>query len=129
MLGEVTEWNLRDFLVVTKALSDETRVRALLALRDGELCLCQIIELLALAPSTISKHMSVLHQAGLVERNKKGRWHYYRLADATASPVVRKALDWAVDQLGDDDRIRRDRLTLKQVRARSLEELSACYRT
>lgn len=46
---------MRTFIAITKALSDETRVRAMLSLRDGELCLCQIVELLALSPSTISE--------------------------------------------------------------------------
>ena len=53
---------MRDFLAVTKALADETRVRLLLALRDHELCLCQLVELVALASSTVSKHMSILRQ-------------------------------------------------------------------
>jgi DNA-binding transcriptional ArsR family regulator len=64
---------VRDFLSITKALSDEARVRALLAVKDGELCLCQIIHLLRLAPSTVSKHMSILVQAGLLECRKERR--------------------------------------------------------
>jgi len=50
-------------------------------LSGGELCACQIIEMLGLAPSTVSKHMSILRQAGLVETRKEGRWIYYRLAE------------------------------------------------
>ena len=46
--------SMREFLNITKALADENRVRTLLALRQGELCVCQITELLALAPSTVS---------------------------------------------------------------------------
>lgn len=85
---------MRDFLAITKALSDTNRVRVLLALRRGELCVCQITELLGLAPSTISKHLSVLHQAGLVNSRKDERWVYYRLAGKGAPVVVREALDW-----------------------------------
>jgi len=48
-----------------KALGDETRIRAVLALRDNELCVCQIVELLELAPSTVSKHLQILKEAGL----------------------------------------------------------------
>jgi len=72
---------MREILSITKALGDETRVRALLSVKDGELCLCQIIEVLGLAPSTVSKHMNVLQQAGLVQRRKRGKWHFYRLAE------------------------------------------------
>ena len=77
---------MKQFLDITSALSDETRLRALLSLREGELCLCQIIEILTLAPSTVSKHMSVLREAGLVTARKDGRWQYYQLAETTASP-------------------------------------------
>ena len=65
---------MRAFLAIAKALADENRARALMALGGGELCLCQIIEVLGMSPSTVSKHMSILHQAGLVERRKDGRW-------------------------------------------------------
>ena len=68
---------MRDFMNITKALADETRVRILMALRDGELCVCQITELFGMAPSTISKHLSILFQAGLVESRKTERWVYY----------------------------------------------------
>lgn len=72
---------MRELLAVTKALSDPNRVRALMALQAGELCVCQVIELLGLAPSTVSKHMAVLCQARLVETRKEGRWVFYRLGE------------------------------------------------
>ena len=72
------------------ALEEMGTTNALLALRDGELCLCHVVGLLELAPSTVSKHLELLGQAWLVERRKEGRWCYFRLAarspDPTASP-------------------------------------------
>ena len=65
---------MNELLNITRALADESRVRALLALRQGELCVCQLTELFGAAPSTVSKHLSVLYQAGLVESRKEGRW-------------------------------------------------------
>jgi ArsR family transcriptional regulator len=59
---------------IAKALSDASRVRTLMFLRGGELCVCQIIEMLGLAPSTVSRHMNVLQRAGLVRARKQGRW-------------------------------------------------------
>ena len=61
---------MRELMSIVKALGDENRVRAVMALRNRELCLCQIIELLGLAPSTVSKHMSILKQARLVDTRK-----------------------------------------------------------
>jgi DNA-binding transcriptional ArsR family regulator len=54
----------------------------------GELCVCQIIELLGLVPSTVSKHMSILKQAGLVENRKEARWMYYRLPKKEAQTRI-----------------------------------------
>jgi DNA-binding transcriptional ArsR family regulator len=120
---------MRDFLPITKALSDETRLRLLMALRDGELCLCQLIDLLQLAPSTVSKHMSLLQQAGLVERRKDGRWHFYRLPDQPLSQATEQAVAWVTASLAEEPAIREDRERLEEIRRKDLEDLSACYRT
>jgi ArsR family transcriptional regulator len=120
---------LQQFLLVAKAVSDESRVRAILALQQGELCLCQIIDLLGLAPSTVSKHMDLLLQAGLVQRRKEGRWHYFRLANGQAAPVVRGAIEWVLESLRDEPAIVVDSAKLCCVRQKDLKELSACYRT
>ncbi len=85
---------MREFMAITKALSDPNRVRMLLALRKGELCVCQITELFGFAPSTVSKHLSILHQAHLILSRKSERWVYYRLPDKASSVAVREALDW-----------------------------------
>ncbi len=95
---------------ITKALSDSHRVRAFVALRNGELCVCQIIELLKLAPSTVSKHMSVLKQAGLVDSRKEGRWIYYRLPvrdDLNTLKWIRGALIHAPEISEDDKQLKK----------------------
>ena len=63
---------MRPFMDITKALSDDNRVRLLCALQPGELCVCQLIELIGLAPSTVSKHMTILRQAGLITSRSPG---------------------------------------------------------
>ncbi len=120
---------MHEFLSISKALGDESRVRALLSVKDGELCLCQIIEVLGLSPATVSKHMNILHQAGLVQRRKDGKWHFYRLADGNDRQAARGALDWTLQELEQDETIRTDAERVREVRRRDLEELSACYRT
>ena len=107
--------NLRDFMAITKALADEQRVRVLMALQRGELCVCQVVELLGLATSTVSKHMSILKQARLVESRKDGRWMYYRLAAADAPEVVRQAMAWAAVLLAGDPQVLRDRQRLAAI--------------
>lgn len=111
---------------IVKALADENRVRALLALRQRELCVCQIIELLGLAPSTVSKHMTILKQARLVESRKNGRWNYYRLADEDVPVEVREALAWLYRSLSGDPRIGGDDARLTQIL--KLEPEALCRR-
>jgi ArsR family transcriptional regulator, arsenate/arsenite/antimonite-responsive transcriptional repressor len=106
---------MESFLAITRALSDENRVRALLALGDQEVCECQLIELLRLAPSTVSKHMSILKQAGLVKGHKKGRWMYYRLPGTTASPIIRQALSWVRQAASKAPRIRMDSRRMEKI--------------
>ncbi|MFP4106341.1 MAG: ArsR/SmtB family transcription factor [Phycisphaerae bacterium] len=118
---------MREFLTVTKALSDENRVRVLLALDGGELCVCQLIELLGLAPSTVSKHMSLLYQAGLVVTRKQGRWIYYRLPEHPDSETAAGAIRLAQESLNDDTRIEDDRRRLKTIRRTDLETLCTRY--
>jgi DNA-binding transcriptional ArsR family regulator len=107
---------MREFLNLTKALADPNRLRTLLALRRGELCVCQITALFGLAPSTISKHLALLYQAGLVESRKEGRWIYYRRPGPTAPVAVREALDWVDKALAATPRMRADQEQLKRIR-------------
>lgn len=113
---------------IGKALADETRLRALGLLKPGELCLCQLIEIIGLAPSTMSKHMQLLVDAGLVEQRKSGRWRYYRLAGSEAPPEARDALVWARASLAGQPRVQADLEQRVDVLKRSLDELTVCYR-
>ncbi|MGD0382503.1 MAG: metalloregulator ArsR/SmtB family transcription factor [Thermoguttaceae bacterium] len=121
--SQLTKWSfiepsggaMWDFMAVTKALADENRVRLLLALQKRELCVCQLIELVKLAPSTVSKHMSILRSARLVDARKDGRWMYYRLAGAKSSPIVRGVIEWMRESLADDPQIIGDLKRLEQI--------------
>lgn len=114
---------MRDFMEIVKALSDENRIRILCALKGKELCVCQLIEFLGLAPSTTSKHLSILHQARLLDSQKKGRWVYYRIAGPDAPPAVQQALTWVFTSIEQDKQIQADRQTLESVLKMEPEEL------
>ena len=113
---------MRDFIGIAKALADPNRVRALLALRGHELCVCQIVELLDLAPSTVSKHMSLLKQVYLVDSRKDGRWTYYRRPGKEAPKPVRAALRWIDASLTDSPDAREDTARLEKILEIPLEE-------
>lgn len=84
----MTDSAMDGFLAVTKALADSSRVRILALLLERPLCVCQITEVLGLAPSTVSKHLFLLRRAGLLSTEKEGRWIHCR-----ATPRARR---WAV---------------------------------
>lgn len=110
-------------MAITKALSDSSRVRILLALRQSELCVCQITELFGYAPSTVSKHLSILHQAGLIESRKTNRWVYYRLPGKSAPVTIREAIGWVHKSLGKSDETVADVKKIKKILATDLDEI------
>lgn len=65
--------------LILKALSDETRLRLIHVLMQGELCVCDLTEALALPQTRVSRHLAVLKHAGLVQDRKKAQWVYYSL--------------------------------------------------
>jgi arsenate reductase/ArsR family transcriptional regulator len=81
---EMTIHALRGSVDGLKALAHPVRLRILSLLRGGELCVCQITEVLGLAPSTISEHLSLLRRAGIIAERKEGKWVFYALAEADA---------------------------------------------
>jgi DNA-binding transcriptional ArsR family regulator len=114
---------VKNFLNITKALADENRLRMLMALRDGEMCVCQITELMGLAMSTVSKHLSILYQADLVSARKEGRWMYYSLPGKSASSAAQAALAWVRRSLEGNERITEDSERLKRVLLMDVSEL------
>lgn len=115
---------MRSFIAITNALSDPNRVRLVMALHGrGELCVCQLIELLELAPSTVSKHLSLLYAAGLLDGRKQRRWMYYRLAGTDALDGVRAALRWTTTALANDPAVRADVDRLARILRHTPEEL------
>ena len=68
-----------------KALSDNTRLRILGLLLEGELCVCDLVAILDMPQSTVSRHLANLRNAGLVSDNRQGVWMHYRLADDATS--------------------------------------------
>lgn len=114
---------MRLTLRMTKALADIQRVRILILLRPGELCVCQIVEVLGLAPSTVSKHLSILSGSGLLDSRKDGRWMYYRIPEGTAGESARPVLKWLEEMLKNDETVREDLTKLKAVVACTPESI------
>lgn len=99
---------LRAYENVMKAVADPTRVRILKILEKGELCVCQIIAVIALSQSTISKHLFLLRAAGLVKDRRDKRWIHYALDGANENPYAATMLRTLRKWLNDDPVVLKD---------------------
>ena len=103
---------MKKFILVMKALSDPNRVRVVKLLQMGELCVCEIKEVLGLAQSTVSKHLKILEDAGLVEKKRQGTWMIYSLVDGADSIYAATMLIKLGGWLDDDTELNRMRKAL-----------------
>ncbi len=104
-MDELIQWG--------KAFSDPARVRIAAALQSGELCVCELSDALELGQSTLSSHLQVLRQAGLVTVRKDGKWSYYALVP-THAPLIAALLHHFASSLASDPRRQRDVARLRR---------------
>jgi len=83
---------VKDFIKVIKALSDPNRVKMLKMMQLRTMCVCEIQAALEIAQPTVSKHLKVLEDAGLVSCIKEGLWVNYHLANGHSSPYAASLL-------------------------------------
>lgn len=114
---------MRDFELAIKAVGDPTRTRILKLLESGGLCVCQVQAVLGLAPSTISKHLTLLRTAGLVEDRRDGKWIEYALTPESRNPHAASVLALLRGTLDRDPAVLADRRRLREVKAIPLAEL------
>jgi len=103
---------------VFRALADETRLRILALLRDGEVCVCHIQGGLQLPQPTISRHLAYLRKSGLVEARRDGIWMHYKLAKG-ASPVLQTVLDTTLHALTHAATTERDMARMEREKERT----------
>ena len=82
------ELNEKDVSTVFKALCDENRVLILKYLMFGEKCACRLLEDLDIAQSTLSHHMKILTDSGIVSGRKEGKWMHYSVSEAGIDVAV-----------------------------------------
>ncbi len=93
---------MKPFIKVMKALSDPNRVKILKMLQHKVMCVCEIKAALRIAQPTVSNHLKMLVDAGLVTFQKEGLWVDYRLADGSSSPYAASLLGNLRHWLEDD---------------------------
>lgn len=110
----MTTDTLRPLVGTLKALAHPVRLRILALLRGGELCVCEVAEVLGLAPSTVSEHLTGLRRVGVVREWKVGRWVHVALSEEpTARPMLESLWPLMAGAEADLDRDRLKALALR----------------
>ena len=107
-----------------RAAAEETRLRILLLLAEGELSVSDLTDILGQSQPRISRHLKVLVEAGLIARHREGAWAFFRLAEGLATASV-QSLVGALAQ--DDARLSEDRERLTSVRTRRSEAAQSFF--
>jgi len=119
---------LRDLVEVFKALSDETRLRIMKLLEDEALCVCEIMAVLGMIQSRVSRHLDILRRAGFLVARRDKKWVIYswnrEKVNAYHLPLQEMLRLW----LNDDETVRRDRERLQEVKAMTLRDDKSCCR-
>ncbi len=122
---------MQEILTIFKALSEETRLRILKLLENGELCVCDIVAALDTIQPKVSFHLSALKEAGLITDRKQGKWVHYKIND---SDIFRRFLllsaleRISAETVSEDTRRLQDFLKTKQQKGTlvSLPDRTVC---
>lgn len=106
---------LENIIKILKAISDENRLRILVILNEKQnLCVCEIREIIGLSQPTISSHLRILENAGLINNSKDGKWINYRL-NSDLDIKVREFLNQILLVLKNSTQIISDKRKLEKV--------------
>jgi ArsR family transcriptional regulator len=101
---------MNELVTIFKALSDETRLRIIKLLEQGELCVCDIVAALDAVQPKVSFHLSTLKEAGLIKDRKQGKWIHYSLNE---KDLLRRMLILSACERMQDSSIQEDRKRLQ----------------
>ena len=113
---------MNELVAVFKALSDETRLRTLKLLEDGELCVCDIVAALDLVQPKVSFHLKILKDAGLIRDRKQGKWIHYSIHD---SNMFKRFLIHSVLEKISPESVGEDKRRLNELRRNKNERCCA----
>src|ERR1700690_4369728 len=102
---------MQNLLNIFKALSEETRLRVIKLLEEGELCVCDIVAALGMSQPKVSFHLNALKEAGIIKDRKQGRWIHYSLDD---SDIFRRFLILSTLERMPTDAVREDKMRLEE---------------
>jgi len=113
---------MRELVRLSKALSDETRIRMLKLLLEKDICVCEMQEIFPLSESQVSRSLKLLMDAGFLKRWRDGKCVVYEADRVNSSRCCRALLDVLADSFNDSRAVLRDRENLQKVIAEQVRE-------
>ena len=101
-----------ELVAIARVLGDPTRIRIVAALRNGELCVCELADALDISQSSLSSHLQICRQVGVLTTRKEGRWIYYSLS-ARYAPLIERIFS-ELQTVRRDEQLHRDGRRLKK---------------
>lgn len=108
-----------------RALADANRLRILALVQDAPLCVCQLMAVLDISQSTVSKHLAILKEAGLVEEVQRGKRSFYQLATCFPSELADAAVKRVIEELRNSPEMAEGRKLAAFMREYRVETMSA----
>ncbi|HJX31450.1 MAG TPA: metalloregulator ArsR/SmtB family transcription factor [Thermodesulfobacteriota bacterium] len=106
---------MKEIAIIFKALSDDTRLRVIKLLQERELCVCELMQVLDMSQPRISRHMSVLKNAGFVDDRREGKWVHYFLCNGTDNEDIKRILQSFSQMANDNKLVQEDKKKLKKA--------------
>jgi ArsR family transcriptional regulator len=103
---------VEELVAIARTLGDTTRIRIVAVLRNGELCVCELVDALDISQSSLSTHLQMCRQVGVLTARKEGRWIYYSLS-ARYAPLIERIFS-ELKTLHSDEQLRRDTKRLRK---------------
>ncbi len=119
---------MKELIEVFKALSDETRLRIMKLLEEEALCVCEIMAVLGMIQSRVSRHLDILRRAGFLVARREKKWVIYAWNKEQVNDYHLLLQNMLRLWLNDDEIVKRDREKLKEVKALALREQKGCCR-
>ena len=107
---------MRDLIQVTKALSDETRIRILNLLLERDCCVCEVMQALDISQSRASRNLGILQDAGFLKAKRDGLWMVYSIDWQSANHYTTSLAKLLVDSPLRNEILKEDKERLKQAK-------------
>lgn len=113
---------MRELVRVSRALSDETRIRMLKLLLERDICVCEMEHIFTISYSQVSRHLKILMDAGFLKRWREGKCVVYVADRVNSNRYCRALLDVLADSFNDSEAVSKDRERLRQVIEQQVRE-------